>query len=91
MVDHVRETQVRAAAFAYLDLVTNHGERPATWGDLKGFYFNGEQIQLRFVLEREPVVIHDVNALAVAGFAHSVVSRPPPFQEMMAAVLGTPI
>jgi putative restriction endonuclease len=37
---------VRAAAFAYLDVVSNHGEEPVSWDDLRRFTFRGQPIHL---------------------------------------------
>ena len=40
------DSAVRGAAFAYLDVVTDHGDRPATWAQLMGFSVEGERIPL---------------------------------------------
>lgn len=37
---------VRAAAFRYLDTLTDHGEKPATWAELQNFTFEGRRIPL---------------------------------------------
>ena len=46
MAEYSRELAVRAAAFGYLDAVSNHGERPVTWAHLQGFSFQDQQIHL---------------------------------------------